>query len=70
MWSENGSKLMVGSLIVGAMGVQGSSGVEARLMLDIAADSLESIERVALWIACFAESMYTSQLSTSVEYST
>jgi len=53
---------MVRSLIVGAMGVQGGSGVEARLMLDIAADSLESIAR-------FAESMYTSQLSTSVAFS-
>ena len=43
---------MVGSLIVGATGVLGGggwvSGVEVRLILDIEADSLESIARFAL----------------------
>jgi hypothetical protein len=48
MTPEKGSNLMVGSLIVGEMGVEGGSGVEARRKLDIEADSLESIARVAL----------------------
>jgi len=39
---------MVGSLIVGAVGVDKDSGVEASVMLDIEADSLESIVLVAL----------------------
>ena len=39
---------MVGSLIVGAVGVDGDSGVETSVMLDIEADSLDSIMRVAL----------------------
>jgi len=38
---------MVGSLVVGEMGVEGGRGLEVRLMLDIEADSLESIARVA-----------------------
>jgi len=48
MSPENGSNLTVGSLILGAMGVQGGSGVEAGFMLDIAANSFASIARVAL----------------------
>jgi len=48
MSPEKGSNLMVGSLIVGGVGVDGDSGVEASVMLNIEADSLESIVRVAL----------------------
>ena len=57
MSPEKSSNLMVGSLIVGAVGVDKDSGVEASVMLDIETDSLESIVRVALWIARFAECM-------------
>jgi len=39
---------MFGSLIVGAMGVWEGSVVVARRIVDIEADSLESIARVAL----------------------
>jgi hypothetical protein len=61
--------LMVGSLIVGTTGAERGSGLETKLILDIEAVSLESIARVALEIARFAKSKYTSQLSASVAYS-
>ena len=48
MSTKKVSNLMVGSLIEGAMSVEKGSGVEAVRMLDIEADSLESITRVAL----------------------
>ena len=57
MSPEKGSNLMAVSFIVGTVGVDRDSGVEASVMLDIEADSLESIVLVALWIARFAESM-------------
>jgi hypothetical protein len=48
MSTKKVSNLMVGSLIVGAMDVEGGSGGEARRKVDIEADILESIARVAL----------------------
>ena len=48
MSPEKGSNLIVGSLIVGAMGVWEGSVVVARHIVDIEADILESIARVAL----------------------
>ena len=48
MSPEKGSILMVGSLIVGAMVVWEGSVVVARRIVDIEADSLESIARAAL----------------------
>jgi len=48
MSSEKSSNSMVGSLIVGAMVVRKGSVVAARRIVDIEADSLESIARAAL----------------------
>jgi hypothetical protein len=48
MSPENGSNLIVGSLTVGAVGVEKGNGVEVRVMRDTKADKWESMARVAL----------------------